>query len=162
MKKLFVIAFLVLNFITYSHADIFPDSVLSPQVVSIKLKSFSAEENRAILDVTLYNPNDFKLPVREMYGDIYLNDNAIANIEALGKKSLGAHEAQIFTVPVTVKPDELNNASNNVLMSGVASYRFKGYMMSPVGEIPVEHQGQLTREQILAFFQAVIAIRQSY
>jgi LEA14-like dessication related protein len=162
MKKLFVIAFLVLNFITYSHAEVFPDSVLSPEVVNIKLKSFTAEENSAVLDVTLYNPNDFKLPVREMYGDIYLNENAIANIEALGKKSLGAHETQIFTVPVTVNPDELTNASSNVMMSGLANYRFKGYMMSPVGEIPVEHQGQLTREQMLTFFQAVIAIRQSY
>ncbi|MFT6909555.1 MAG: LEA14-like dessication related protein [Oleiphilaceae bacterium] len=162
MKKLFVIAFLVLNFITYSHADVFPDSVVSPEVVNIKLKSFTAEKNRAVLDVTLYNPNDFKLPVREMYGNIYLNENAIANIEAIGKKSLGAHETQIFTVPVTVQPDELNNASSNVMMSGVANYHFKGYVMSPVGEIPVEHQGQLTREQMLAFFQAVIAIRQSY
>jgi len=162
MKKLFVIAFLVLNFMTFSHAALFPDSVLPPEIVNIKLKSYNAEENSAILDVTLYNPNDFKLPVREMYGDIYLNDNAIANIEALGKRSLGAHETQMFTVPVTVKPDELANASTNVMMSGVANYRFKGYMMSPVGEIPVEHQGQLSREQMFSLFQAVIAIRQSY
>lgn len=162
MKKLFVIAFIVLNFMTYSQAGVIPDSVQSPEVINISLKSFTAAENRAVLDVTLYNPNDFKLPVREMYGDIYLNESAIANVEALGKKSLGAHETQIFTVPVTVKPDQLTNASSNVMMSGVANYRFKGYMMSPVGEIPVEHQGQLTREQMLSFFQAVIAIRQSY
>ncbi len=146
---------------TYSNAELLPDSVMSPEVVDIKLKSFTAEENRAVLDVTLYNPNDFKLPIREVYGDIYLNENAIANFEALSKKSLGAHETQIFTVPVTANPDELVNASTSVMMTGEANYRFKGYMMSPVGEIPVEHEGQLTREQMLSFFQAVIAIRQS-
>tara|TARA_R110002050_G_scaffold1244_4_gene8697 strand:- start:130151 stop:130639 length:489 start_codon:yes stop_codon:yes gene_type:complete len=162
MKKLFAIAFIVLNFITYSNADLLPDSVLPPEIVDIKLKSFKAEDSRAVLDVTLHNPNDFKLPIREAYGDIYLNDSAIANIEALGKKSLGPRETQVFTVPVTVKPDELVNASTNVMMSGVANYRFKGYMMSPVGEMPVEHQGQLTREQMLSFFQAVMTVRQSY
>lgn len=160
MKNLFVIAFVVLNFMTYSNAEVFPDSVLAPEVVDIKLQSYTAEENRAVLDVTLYNPNDFKIPVREVYGDIYLNENAIANLEALSKKSLGAHDTQIFTVPVTVKPDELSNAGTNVMMSGVANYRFKGYMMSPVGEIPVEHEGQLTKEQMFSFFQAIIAIRQ--
>tara|TARA_R110001606_G_scaffold395664_2_gene568386 strand:+ start:3626 stop:4114 length:489 start_codon:yes stop_codon:yes gene_type:complete len=161
MKKLFALAFVILNFMTYSHAEIIPESVLAPEVVNINLKSFTAKENRAVIEVTLYNPNDFKLPVREMYGDILLNENTIANIEALSKKSLGAHETQLITVPVIVKPDELANASTNVMMSGVANYRFKGYMMSPVGEIPVEHQGQLTREQMLSFFQAVVAIRQS-
>lgn len=162
MKKLLAIAFVIMNLSTLSNAEVFPENVLPPEVVDVKLKSFTAEENRAMLDVTLYNPNDFKLPVREMYGDIYLNEKTIANIEALGKKSLGPLETQVFTVPVTVKPDELVNASSNVMMSGVANYRFKGYMMSPVGEVPVEHEGQLTREQILSFFQAVMAIQQSY
>jgi LEA14-like dessication related protein len=161
MKKLLAIAFVIMNLSALSHAGVMPDNVLAPEVVNIKLKSFTAEQNRAILDVSLYNPNDFKLPVREMYGDIYLNETAIAKIEALGEKSLGAHETQLFSVPVIVKPDELTNASTNVMMNGVANYRFKGYMMSPVGEVPVEHEGQLTREQIMSFFQAVMSIRQS-
>jgi LEA14-like dessication related protein len=160
MKNLFVIAFVVLNFMTYSNAQVYPDSVLAPEVLDIELKSYTAEENRAVLDVTLYNQNDFKIPVREVYGNIYLNENAIANLEALSKKSLDAHDTQIFTVPVTVKPDGLSNASTNVMMSGIANYRFKCYMMSPVGEIPVEHEGQLTKEQMFSFFQAVISIRQ--
>jgi len=162
MKTLFAIVFIAFNFMPYSHAELLPDSVLPPEIVDIKLKSFTAEENRAVLDVTLHNPNDFKLPIREAYGDIYLNDSAIANIEALGKKSLGPLETQLFTVPVSVQPDELVNASANVMMSGVANYRFKGYMMSPVGEVPVEHEGQLSREQMLSFFQAVMAIRQQH
>lgn len=147
---------------TLSQAELIPDSVLAPEIVNIQLKSFTAEENRAVLDVTLYNPNDFKLPIREMYGDIYLNEKMIAYIEALGKKSLGAHETQLFTVPVIVNPDELINASTSVMMMGVANYRFKGYMMSPIGETPVEHQDQLTRAQILSFFQAVMTIKQSH
>ncbi|MFT7414275.1 MAG: LEA14-like dessication related protein [Methylophagaceae bacterium] len=160
MRNLLAIAFVIMNFSTFSNADVLPENVLPPEVVNIQLKSFTAEENRAVLEVSLYNPNDFKLPVREAYGDIYLNNNAIATIEALGKKSLGAHETQLFTVPVIVRPDQLVKASTNVILSGAANYRFKGYMMSPVGEIPIEHQGQLTAEQILSFFQSVMAIRQ--
>lgn len=161
MKKLFATALLMMSFSAFSNAAVIPENVVAPEVVNIKLKSYTAEDNRATLDVSLYNPNDFKLPVKEMYGDIYLNDAVIAKMEALGEKSLGPRETQIFTVPVTVKPNELTNASSKVMLTGVANYRFKGYMMSPVGEIPVEHQGQLTREQIMAFFQAVLTISQS-
>lgn len=162
MKKLLAIVFVIVNFSTFSNADAFPDNVLPPEVVNIKLTSFDTEKNRAVFDVSLYNPNNFKLPVREVYGDIYLNENAIANIEALSKKSLAAHDTQIFSVPVVIKPEQLTNASSNIMLSGIAHYRFKGHMMTSVGELPVEYEDQLTKQQIMNFIQVVLSIRKGY
>lgn len=162
MKILLAIAFVIMNLSTFSNANIFPEDILPPEVVNIQLKSFSAKENSAVFDVTLFNPNHFKLPLREVYGDLYLNDNVIANIEALSKKSLAAHASQIFTVPIIIKPEQLANASTNVIVSGVANYRFKGYMMTPVGELPIEHKAHLTNQQILTFVQTILAHRLAY
>lgn len=159
MKNLLAIIFLIINFLTFSNAAVFPDNVLPPEIVNIKLTSFDAEKNRAVFDVKLYNPNNFKLPVREAYGDIYLNENAIASIEALSKKSLAAHDTQIFSIPVVVKAEQLTNAGSNIMLTGIANYRFKGYMMTPVGELPVEREGQLTKQEILSFLQAIMSLR---
>lgn len=162
MKNILAIVIVIINIMTSGNAaNVFSDNVLPPEVVNIELQSFATDENRAVLNVSLYNPNDFKLPVKEVYGDIYLNEKVIANIEALSKKSLGAHETQLFTVPVIVKPEQLVNASTIIMMTGVAHYRFAGHMMTPVGEIPVEHKDQLTKQQVVDFIEMVLAINQS-
>ena len=160
MKKLIVLAFVLMNLMIFSHAEVFPESALPPEVVNIELTSFDAKANKANFEVKLYNPNAFKLPVREVYGDIQLNELANANIEANGKKSLGPHDTQVFSVPIIVKPDALLKASNDVMINGSAHYKFKGYMMTPVGELPIEDEGELTQAQILSFFQAVLSLSQ--
>ncbi len=161
MKKLLTTAFIIMNFFTFSQAELLTDKILPPDVINIKLTSFDTEKNRAVFDVSLYNPNNFKLPVREAYGDIYLNESTIASIEALSKQSLAAHDTQVFTVPVIIKPDQLSEASNSVMLTGAAHYRFKGQMMTPVGELPVEYEDYMTKQQILHFFQAILNIRKT-
>ena len=156
MRKLLAILFVSVSFIAYSNADILEDSVLTPEIRTITLNSFSAEENRAVFDVEVYNPNAFKLPVRELYGDIHLNQYDVADVEASSKKSLAAHSTQIYTVPINVDLDSLMNAAAGVMIQGSAKYSFKGYMMTPVGEMPILEEGELTAEQILAFLNATL------
>ena len=161
MKKLLALTFVLMSFIGYGYAGVFStDSVLLPKIRNIQLKSFSAEENRAVFDVTVYNPNDFKLPVRELSGDIYLNDQIVANLEATSKQSLGALATQLFTVPVVINPDALIISANGIMTSGVAKYNFKGYMLTPVGELPISQQDQLTTEQMLALLHISILTKQ--
>ena len=156
MRTLLAILLVWAGFIAYSNADILEDSVLTPEIRTITLNSFSAEENRAVFDVEVYNPNAFKLPVRELYGDIHLNQYDVADVEASSKKSLAAHSTQIYTVPINVDLDSLMNAAAGVMIQGSAKYSFKGYMMTPVGEMPILEEGELTAEQILAFLNATL------
>lgn len=156
MRKLLAILLVSMSFITCSNADILKDSILIPEIRNITLNSFSADENRAVFDVEVYNPNPFKLPVRELYGNINLNQYNVADIEATSNNSLKAHGTQMFTVPVKVDPDALMNAAAGVMMQGRAKYIFKGYMMTPVGEIPVTQEGELTAEQIIVLIQATL------
>ena len=156
MNKLLAILLVSISFITVSNADILSDSILTPEIRNITLHSFSAKENRAVFDIEVYNPNAFKLPVRELYGDIHINEYNVADVEATSKKSLGAYATQMFTVPIEVDPTELMNAVVGIMMQRQAKYSFNGYMMTPVGEMPITQEGELSSEQINAFLNATL------
>ncbi|HHA19635.1 MAG: hypothetical protein DRQ39_04980 [Gammaproteobacteria bacterium] len=156
MKKLLAILLVSVSFIAYSYADILNDSILTPEIRNITLNSFSAEDNRAVFDVEVYNPNAFKLPVRKLHGRIHLNQYNVADIEATSNNSLAAQATQMFTVPVEIDPDALMNAATGVMIQGQAKYSFKGYMMTPIGEMPITEEGELTTEQILALLSTTL------
>lgn len=159
MKKLFTLLLVSISFIGLSYADIFSEAIQMPEVKNIQLKSFSPEENSAVFVVDVYNPNAFKLPVREIYGDMHLNDHHVADVEANSKRSLAAHATETFTVPIEAMPNGLVNAATSILTIGVAKYSFKGNMMTPVGEIPLLEEGELTTEQIMALLQAALSVQ---
>jgi len=160
MKKLSALFILLLSIASYGYAAVFdPDSLQYPQIQNIQLNSFSAEQETAIFEVQVYNPNDFKLPIRELSGDIYLNEQHVSNLEANSKKDLAPLSTQTFIVPVIVKTDAVMTSAEDILLTGVANYRFKGYMMTPIGELPILESGQLTAEQVLTFLQATLFAR---
>ena len=131
-------------------------SMQTPQIQLIKLISFSAEKQQAVFEVEVYNPNDFKIPVRELTGEIFLNKQRVSTLEANSKKSLAALSTQTFIVPITVDTNATVESANNIILTGIAEYEFNGYMMTPVGEIPVNKSGQLSAEQLLVFLQMIL------
>jgi hypothetical protein len=44
-------------------------------------------------------------------------------------------------VPITVDTDATVESANNIMLTGIAEYEFNGYMMTPVGEIPINKAG---------------------
>ena len=131
-------------------------SMQTPKIQLIKLISFSAEKQQAVFEVDVYNPNDFKIPVRELSGEIFLNKERVSTLKANSKKSLAALSSRIFTVPITVDTDATIESANNIMLTGIAEYEFSGYMMTPDGEIPINKSGQLSAEQSLVFLQAIL------
>ncbi len=127
-----------------------------PQIKRIQLVSFSVKNHSAIFDVDVYNPNEFKLPVRELSGKIHLNKQHVADLEATSKASLAALSTQTFKVPISVKPKAIISATNQTLLSGQAHYHFKGYMMTPVGELPIAFQGMLGSQQIVLLLNTIL------
>ena len=157
MTKLTLNLTLFLNLVLGQYVYAFDmASMLTPQIQDIRLISFSAEKQNAVFEVDVYNPNEFKIPVREMSGEVFLNKERVSTLEASSKKSLAALSTQIFTVPITVDTDATVESANNIMLTGIAKYEFNGYMMTPVGEIPINKAGQLTAEQILVFIQAIL------
>jgi LEA14-like dessication related protein len=163
MEKLSVMLLLLVSVISNGYADVFDsENMQYPQIQNIQLISYSAEQKTAVFEVKVYNPNDFKLPVRELSGDIYLNEQHVSSLEAKSKKSLAALSSQLFTVPVTVNTNSVMSSAQEIMLSRVAKYRFKGYMMTPVGELPISESGQLTTDQILTLLQATIFAQNQY
>ena len=56
----------------YSANAIDHSAMEMPQVQMIKLISFSVEQESAVFEVNVYNPNEYKLPVRALSGNIFL------------------------------------------------------------------------------------------
>jgi len=154
MKNLIATVLLLVSSI--SQAALLDQAIITPEIHAVMLKQFSAETNSATFEVEVYNPNTFKLPIRELAGDILLANNKVAALSANSPKSLAAQSSQVFTVPIKVNVDNLMLALNQILISGDASYRFSGYMMTPIGELPIEQQGALSNEQIMALFQTLL------
>jgi len=157
VKKLPVLFMLLFSFVTYGYADAFDFSSMKyPEIRDIKLISFSPEHKTATFEVLVYNPNTYKVPVKELTGNIYLNKQHVSTLDANSKKSLAPLATQVFTVPINVNTEALMTAANDVMLTGIADYRFKGYMMTPVGELPITESGQLTAEQILTLIRATL------
>jgi LEA14-like dessication related protein len=157
MTKLLSVFTFFMNFLAINNAHAFDiESMQTPEIRQISLISFSAEKHTAVFDVDVYNPNEQKIPVRELTGKIYINQRLISTIEANSKKSLAAHSTQTFRVPIDVDVDTAQQAANNVMITGDAFYAFKGYMMTPIGELPINETGQLTAEQILTFIRTLL------
>lgn len=69
-------------------------SMQTPQIQLIKLISFSAEKQQAVFEVDVYNPNDFKIPVRELSGEIFLNKERVSTLKANSKKVWLRYQAE--------------------------------------------------------------------
>ena len=157
MTKTITILLFFLSLLPFSSANaIDMDAIQTPQIRMIKLISFSLEQESAVFEVDVYNPNEFKLPVRELTGSVHLNNLLVATLEASSKKSLAALSTQTFTVPIKVMTDATVQSANAVMLTGIADYEFSGYMMTPVGEIPLSKSGRLTSEQVLTFLYATL------
>ncbi len=157
MKHYFMLCMVLLLLAINSHAALFdPDNTLTPQIKRIQLVSFSTENHQAVFDVDVYNPNDFKLPVRELSGQVHLNQQHVASLDATSKASLAPLSMQTYKVPISVKPQAIVSSANQIMMSGQAHYQFKGYMMTPIGELPIQHQGQLDPQQIVLLLNTIL------
>ena len=77
-------------------------------------------------------------------------------MEANSNKSLAPLSSQTFTLPIMVNRDAVMASANDIVITGIAEYRFKGYIMTPVGELPITESGRLTAYQALAFLQAAL------
>ena len=99
MTKLTLNLTLFLNLVLGQYVYAFDmASMLTPQIQDIMLISFSAEKQNAVFEVDVYNPNDFKIPVRELSGEVFLNKYLVSKLEASSKKSLAALSTQTFNV----------------------------------------------------------------
>lgn len=57
-------------------------SMQTPRTHNITLISFSAEKQQAIFKIDVCNPNDFKIPVRQLTGGVFLNKERVSTREA--------------------------------------------------------------------------------
>jgi LEA14-like dessication related protein len=125
-----------------------------PQIQQVTLESISVETHSAVFTVVVFNPNSIKIPVRSVDGQLKLNAVTVAMFEAKSKTSLAAKSATTFRVPVQLKQSELTSAIQTTFLTGKANYEITAYMMTPIGEVPIQETGDITQEQLLMLLQS--------
>jgi len=123
--------------------------VKAPEVKSVQLKSFSAQNKTITFDVGLFNPNAFSLPVDGFNGGIRLNGLDVGKFSATTKKSLAAQEVQTITLPITLDAEAFGRAARSVLEKRQALYNFSGGVDTSVGQVPFSQDGELSMQEII-------------
>lgn len=132
------------------NADLIREFVSTPQIKGIELKSFSAQNNSAVFEVALYNPNAFALPLSGLAGDIRLNQLPIGNINAKSDKNLPALTTQKITLPIMLDSNALIKAAKSVLTQRQAEYNFNGHVKTSIGEVPFSKHGALSVKDLIS------------
>lgn len=130
--------------------DLVSQLVKAPEIKNIKLTSFSVKEQRAVFDVSLYNPNIYPLPVSALSGDFKLNQVSVGSMKATSDTQLGAQQTQTVTLPVQLNTDALINAAKGALSTQQVNYRFSGGIETSAGKLPVTKAGHLSLTDLMS------------
>ncbi len=135
--------------LTACQSGIIEKIVKAPEVKSVQLKSFSAQDKTVVFDVGLFNPNAFSLPIDGFDGGIKLNGFDVGKFAAKTDVSLPAKEVQTITLPITLDAEMFGKAARSVLSEGQALYNFKGGVDTSVGTVPFSQDGELSMQDII-------------
>lgn len=145
-----IVFFILLSFgLTSCQSGIIEKIVKAPEIKSIQLKSFSAQNKTVVFDVGLFNPNAFSLPIDGFDGGIKLNGFDVGKFAAKTDTSLPAKEVQIITLPITLDAESFGRAARSVLSDGQALYNFKGGVDRSVGKVLFSQDGELSMQEII-------------
>ena len=148
MKR--IVFFILLSLgLTGCQSGIIEKVVKAPEVKSVQLKSFSAQNKTVVFDVGLFNPNAFSLPIDGFDGAVKLNSFDVGKFAAKTDTSLPAKEVQTITLPITLDAEAFGRAARSVLSDGQALYNFKGGVDTSVGKVPFSQDGELSMQEII-------------
>jgi len=148
MKRIVLFILLSLG-LTGCQSGIIEKLVKAPEVKSVQLKSFSAQNKTITFDVGLFNPNAFSLPIDGFNGGVILNGLDVGRFAATTETSLAAQETQTISLPITLDAEAFGRAARSVLSEGKALYNFNGGVDTSVGQVPFSQDGELSMQDII-------------
>ena len=148
IKILMMVVFVSLG-LTACQSGIIQKIVKAPEVKSIQMKSFSAQDKTVVFDVGLFNPNAFSLPIDGFGGAVKLNGFDVGKFAAKTNAHLPAKKIQTITLPITLDAEVFGRAARSVLSQGKALYSFKGDVDTSVGKVSFSKDGELSVQDII-------------
>jgi len=130
--------------------DLVSNLVQTPQIKDIELKSFSAQEESVVFDVSLYNPNVFPLPISQLNGDFKLNDLSIGSIAATSDETLGAQSTQVVSLPIKLSSSALISSAKSAFSTQKANYNLSGEIETSAGKLPLAKEGSLSVSDVVS------------
>lgn len=112
ITKLVTILMLSTSLISVSIANaVDVDSMQMPESSPLKPVSLSNENDSAIVEIGIFNANQYKIPAAETSGPIFLNQGQVSNFEANSKKNLTALSSPCLFVLMSMPHNSRQTAS---------------------------------------------------
>ena len=138
MKRQFIYFLgLLLTFFLIASCDV--DQPEVKNVANFKLNELNKDKISFNIDVTAYNPNDYKIKVRKSTLKFYLNDKFIGNAQLTEKYSMDKRATTTGNVPVTILLDKRVYASLlKMVAGGTVKIKVEGPLKLSVGGFPIK------------------------
>lgn len=107
-------------------------------ISNFKINEFNKDEISFDIDVTAYNPNNYKIKVRKSELKFYLNDVFVGNAQLRQKYSMDKKDTTISNVPVTIILNKNVYASLiKMVAGGKVKLKLEGPLKLSVSGFPV-------------------------
>ncbi|MEJ6682213.1 MAG: LEA type 2 family protein [Flavobacteriales bacterium] len=117
MRIILFIAFIALSF---SSCNIYKD-IETQEVSDIRITKMFDKGIFAELDIRVFNPNNFKVSIVAVDGDIYLNDKNVGNTQLRKKVILGKKSNEIHTIKIEGDYTDMRGVLLQTLIGGLFS-----------------------------------------
>ena len=138
MKKSFLyILLFLLSLSLFTSCDVEQPEIKN--VAHFKLDELNKKKISFNIDVTAYNPNNYKIKVRKSTLKFYLNDKFIGNAQLTKKYTMDKKATTTGNVPVTVLLNKKVYASLlKMIVGGKVKLKVEGPLKLSVGGFPIK------------------------
>jgi LEA14-like dessication related protein len=125
MKKFSFFLLFVLSFAISTSAQPQPLSYVG--VENFKIQQVDKQMASISLDIKLYNPNDFKIKLKDADIDVFIDGNQLGNVQSAEKYEVPKNDTCLVPVILNVALKKiLPNALQLVLSNGIADVKLTG------------------------------------
>lgn len=138
MKRSFIyILGLLLTFSLITSCEVEQPEVKN--VSHFKLNELNKDKVSFNIDVTAYNPNNYKIKVRKSTLKLYINDKFIGNAQLTKKYAMEKMSTTTGNVPVTVLLDKnVYGSLLKMVAGGTVKLKMEGPLKLSVGGFPIK------------------------
>jgi LEA14-like dessication related protein len=112
------------------------------QVQQVQYRNISLEEGRLDSKMRLYNPNSFKIPLREVRYTLHLNDRSILTSKLAFDKTIPANGSVDIQVPIQFRYRDVLNGLASILQQRRIRFQISGDIDFGVIVIPFSKTGE--------------------
>lgn len=112
------------------------------QVDSVRYQHVSLKAGRLDTRLSVTNPNNFKLPLKALNYQLYLNDKEFVSGKTDQVLELAAAETRQIELPIAISYQKVVESLGSAVMNGKLRFRVKGELDFGLIRVPYQQTGE--------------------